>query len=60
MRVFFTTLNQPQCQEKEVDAIDIVTNKYVIHIRISGIQIICNITKEIIKDENIDLTGEMK
>ena len=59
MRVFFVKLNQTEIQEKQnVDRLQIFTSKYIIHITRSGILIKNALTKEDIRDEYLDLTGE--
>jgi len=61
MRVFFTTNQNTTLEEKEVNAIDIVTKQYVIRVRISGVLIRKQINTEdfeTVYNEYLDLTEE--
>jgi len=58
MRVFFTKRGELVEDRDEIDAIDIVTHKFTVRIRISGILAMSNETKEVVLDQNLDLTPE--
>ena len=65
MKVFFTGrgsvgYSQSVEERNDIDAVDIITPKFCLTIRTSGIRIVNNVTKEEFVDQNIDLTGEVK
>lgn len=56
MRVFFSKMKEkPIKEEFDVDAIDIITNKYKINIRRSGISILSLATMEESLNQTLDL-----
>ena len=58
MLVFFT--DKDGVSTENADAVDIVSDKYTIRVRISGIQIYDNKAKEIIGDKELDLNHSFK
>lgn len=64
MRIFYSVKlpeGNTDIETKEVDSIDVVSSKYIISLRLSGIQIRDKITKEEIKlqDEDIIFDGNL-
>jgi hypothetical protein len=54
MRIFFNNKNN-EIEEKNSNAIDIITNKFTIAVRISGLEVRSRITNEILENCKIDL-----